>query len=110
MSISFDHIVNCGDTKMTYLRILCDNNSIESRIMSDIDSPDRVVCRFTRGSQEVKLKIPSREFLADTSAMERRLVMIVCWTFGIRATDDESARLIFQAVRGLQDGSVIIRP
>lgn len=110
MAISFEHIANCGETKMTYLRILCDNNSIRARIMSDVDVPDRIICHFTRENQEVKLKIPSLKFFADTKDTERRLVMIVCWAFGIRATSDESAQLIFKAVRGLQDGTVIVTP
>lgn len=110
MAISFEHIANCGETKMTYLRTLCDNNNIEVRIMSDVDKPDRIVCRFTRENKEVKLKLPAREFFADTKDTERRLVMIVCWSFGIRATSDDSAQLIFKAVRGLQDGTVIIKP
>ena len=110
MAISFEHIGNCGETKMTYLRLLCDNNNIQTCIMSDMDNPDRVICRFTRGSKEVKLKFPAGEFFADTKDTERRLAMIICWSFGIRATSDESAQLIFKAIRGLQDGKVIISP
>lgn len=110
MAISFEHIRNCGETKMTYLRILCNNNNIQTCIMSDVDNPDRVICRFTRGSKEVKLKLPASEFFADTKEAERRLVMIICWSFGIRATSDESAQLIFKTIRGLQDGTVIVSP
>lgn len=104
MAIDYKNIPYCGDTKMTYLRIMCDKNNIEAKIVSNIGKQDIISCRFKKGLTEFVFEFPSADFFADTHATERRLTMMVCWAFNIRATDDESARMIFQALRTLQEG------
>lgn len=104
MAIEFDSIAGCGDTKMTYLRILCDKNNIEVKIASNIGKQDIISCRFQKGTTEVCLELPSSDFLSDAKATERRLTMLVCWAFKIRVSNDDSARMIFQALRNAQEG------
>jgi len=104
MAIEFSSIAGCGDTKMTYLRIMCEKNNIKVRIMSDISKQDTISCRFQKGTTELCLELPSNDFLSDVQATERRLTMLVCWAFKIRVSSDDSARMIFQALRNAQEG------
>lgn len=104
MAIEFSSIAGCGDTKMTYLRIMCDKNNIKIKITSNIGKQDIISCRFQNGTTELCLELPSSDFLSDTQATERRLTMLVCWAFKIRAENDDSARMIFHALRDAQKG------
>ena len=104
MAIEFSSIAGCGDTKMTYLRIMCDKNNIKVKITSNISKQDTISCRFQKGRTELRLELPSSDFLSDIQATERRLTMLICWAFKIRVSSDESARMIFQALRNAQEG------
>lgn len=104
MAIEYSSIAGCGDTKMTYLRIMCDKNNIKIKIASNIGKQDIISCRFQKETTELCLELPSSDFLSDTQATERRLTMLVCWAFKIRVQNDDSARMIFQALRNAQKG------
>ena len=104
MAIEYSSIASCGDTKMTYLRIMCDKNNIRVKITSNIGKQDIISCRFQKGTTELCFELPSNDFLSDTKDTERRLTMLVCWAFKIRATNDNSARMIFQALEKAQTG------
>lgn len=104
MAIEFSSIVGCGDTKMTYLRMMCDKNNIKVKITSNIGKQDTISCRFQKGTTEVCLDMPSNDFLSDTKATERRLVMLIYWAFNVKADSVRNAILTFQAVEDAQKG------
>lgn len=104
MAIEFSSIAGCGDTKMTCLRIMCDKKNIKVKITSNIGKQDIISCRFQKGATELCLEIPSSDFLTDVAATERRLTMLVCYAFKIRVTNNDSARMIFQALQNAQKG------
>ena len=104
MAIEYSSIAGCGDTKMTYLRSMCEKNNIKIKITSNISKQDTISCRFSKGRTELCLEMPSNDFLADTKATERRLVMFVYWGFNVKADSVRNAVLTFNAVEDVQSG------
>lgn len=103
MAIKYSSIAGCGDTKMTYLRSMCDKNNIKVKITSNISKQDTISCRFSKGLTELCLEMPSSDFLSNTIATEHRLVMLVGRAFRARIPED-CIKMIFQHLQSDQKG------